>query len=54
VGTMITRVKAKDRDSGANGAIVYELSKNTQQEYGRMFGIKSESGKVGLYVIIFQ
>lgn len=47
-GTVITKVWATDRDIGLNAAIVYEFSKHTAQEYGHLFGIKSESGKIYL------
>jgi hypothetical protein len=39
-------VKARDRDVGQNAAIVYEFSKHTAEEYGHLFGIKSETGKI--------
>jgi len=47
ISSVITKVKAKDRDTGVNAAIIYEFSKHTAQEHGHLFGIKSESGKVG-------
>ena len=46
VGTVVLRLKARDRDTGQNAAIVYEFSKHTAEEYGHLFGIKSETGKI--------
>ena len=48
VGTVILKVRARDRDAGQNAVIVYEFSKHTAQEYGHLFGIKSETGKIYL------
>ena len=48
VGTVIQKVKAKDKDIGPNGAILYEFSRHTVYEYGHLFGIKTESGKIYL------
>ena len=46
VGTTILRVRARDPDAGNNGRIVYQFSRHTQQEYGKMFGINSETGEI--------
>ena len=45
VGTVILKVKAKDKDSGLNAAIVYEFSKHTAQKYGPLVRDQAESGK---------
>lgn len=48
VGTVIVRMRARDKDLGLNGAIIYEFSRHTSYEYGHLFGIKSDSGKIYL------
>ena len=46
VGTVILRLKARDRDVGRNARIVYEFSQHTAEQYGHLFGIKADSGKI--------
>jgi len=46
VGTVILRLKARDRDIGRNARIVYEFSQHTAEQYGHLFGIKADSGKI--------
>ena len=46
VGTVILRLKARDRDIGQNARIIYEFSQHTAEQYGHLFGIKAESGKI--------
>lgn len=46
VGTMIVRMRARDKDLGLNGAIIYEFSRHTSYEYGHLFAIKSDTGKI--------
>ena len=48
VGTVIVRVKARDRDTGLNARIVYEFSQHTAEQYGHLFGIKTENGSLHL------
>ena len=46
MGTVLMRVRARDRDIGDNGRIIYEFSQHTAEQYGHMFGIKAETGKI--------
>jgi len=45
-GTVIARVRARDRDSDLNGAVVYSFSPLTEQRHGHLLGIKPDSGKI--------
>ena len=45
-GTVIARVRARDRDADLNGAVVYSFSPLTQQRHGHLLGIKPDSGKI--------
>ncbi len=47
--TTIIRVKAKDPDESANGDVVYQFSKHTQQSYGHLFAIDSTTGEIYVY-----
>ena len=47
--TTIVRVKAKDPDESANGDVVYQFSKHTQQDYGHLFAIDSSTGEIYIY-----
>ena len=47
--TTIIRVKAKDPDESANGDVVYQFSKHTQQNFGRLFAIDSTTGEIYVY-----
>ena len=42
VGTVIIRLKARDRDIGENARIIYEFSQHTAEQYGHLFGMKAE------------
>lgn len=46
MGTVILRLRARDRDVGQNARIIYEFSQHTAEQYGHLFGIKAESGKI--------
>jgi len=46
VGTVLLRLRARDRDIGRNARIVYEFSQHTAEQYGHLFGIKADSGKI--------
>ena len=46
MGTVIIRLKARDRDIGENARIIYEFSQHTAEQYGHLFGMKAESGKI--------
>jgi len=46
VGTVIVRLRARDRDVGRNARIVYEFSQHTVDQYGHLFGIKADTGKI--------
>lgn len=46
VGTTLLQVKATDRDIGLNGAVIYDFSKHTAHEYGSLFGIEKDSGRI--------
>ena len=48
VNSLILRVKAKDKDIGLNAVIVYEFSESTRLDYGHLFSIKPDSGKIFL------
>jgi len=45
-GTVVARVRARDRDVGLNGAVVYSFSPLTEQRHGHVLGIKPDSGKI--------
>lgn len=47
-GNVLLRVHAIDRDIGSNGMVVYDFSKHTTHEYGHLFGIERNSGKISL------
>lgn len=47
-GTTIINLKATDPDQGANGEVVYSLSKHTRPEVQRFFYVDSISGAVSL------
>lgn len=44
--TMIVQVQATDLDDGPNGKVVYDFSLQTQSNYGHLFGIDGDNGKV--------
>ena len=46
VGTVIIRLKARDRDVGENARILYEFSQHTAEQYGHLFGMKADTGKI--------
>lgn len=45
-GTVVYRMSATDRDSGANGRIRYGFTDETVREHGGTFGIRNDSGKI--------
>jgi len=45
-GTVVARVRARDRDVDLNGAVVYSFSPLTEQRHGHLLGIKPDSGKI--------
>lgn len=47
-GTTIINLKATDPDQGANGKVVYSLSKHTRPEVQRFFDVDSQTGAVSL------
>ncbi len=47
--TTIIRVKARDPDESANGDVVYQFSKHTQQNFGHLFNIDSTTGEIFVY-----
>jgi len=47
-GNVLLRVHAVDRDIGSNGIVVYDFSKHTTHEYGHLFSIERNSGKIFL------
>ena len=47
--TTIIRVKAKDPDESANGDVMYQFSKHTQQSFGHLFAIDSTTGEIYVY-----
>ncbi|XP_040904373.1 protocadherin-12 isoform X2 [Toxotes jaculatrix] len=47
-GTTIINLKATDPDQGANGEVVYSLSKHTRAEVQRLFYVDPQSGAVSL------
>lgn len=47
-GSVVLKVQATDRDFGLNGLVTYHFSRHTLFEYGHLFGIRSESGKIFL------
>lgn len=47
-GTTIINLKATDPDQGANGEVVYSLSKHTRPEVQRFFYVDSQNGAVSL------
>jgi Cadherin domain len=48
VGTVLVTVRATDKDSGLNGAVHYEFSKHSGHDYGMLFVIRPDSGKIVL------
>ena len=46
IGSVITRVRARDPDKGNNGAIQYKFSRHSHQEYGHLFGINGDTGEI--------
>jgi len=48
IGTVLLKVRATDRDSGPNGVVRYDFSKHTTHEYGSLFSIQSDTGKIFL------
>ena len=48
VGTVLLTVEAHDRDEGLNAQVIYYLSTHSAQEFGQMFGVGPESGKLYL------
>lgn len=51
-GTTIFNVKATDPDQGANGEVVYSLSKHTRQEVQRLFFVDPQTGAVSPKAIL--
>lgn len=47
-GTLVTTVKARDFDLGENAAISYRLSIETDEKYGELFGIDTNTGTISL------
>lgn len=45
-GSVVLKVQATDRDFGLNGLMTYHFSRHTLFEYGHLFAIRSESGKI--------
>ena len=48
VGTVLLTVEAHDRDEGLNAQVIYEMSTHSATEFGTMFGVGPESGKLYL------
>jgi len=46
VSTIIYTLTATDRDTGVNGLVRYGFTDETIREYGQMFGIRNDSGKI--------
>ena len=46
VGSILLKVKATDNDAGLNGIVIYDFSKHTAHEYGHLFGIRNDTGKI--------
>ncbi len=46
IGTTVIRVKARDPDQGLNGKVEYSFSRHTEQNYGDIFGIDTETGEI--------
>lgn len=47
-GTVVIEVKATDKDTGENAAVVYQFPRHTNQEYGHLFSIEAVSGLIRL------
>jgi len=45
-GTVVARVRARDRDVDVNGAVAYSFSPLTAQRHGHLLAIKPDSGKI--------
>lgn len=48
VGSVLLKVRATDPDVGLNGHVTYQFSRHTLFEYGHLFGVRAEAGKVFL------
>lgn len=48
VGTSLLQVRATDRDIGKNGQVVYDFSKHTAHEYGSLFTVERDTGRIFL------
>ena len=46
--TVIQKVTAYDPDEGASGRVTYSWGRDTQEDYGALFGIRSSSGEIYL------
>ena len=46
VGTVIATLTATDADRGRNAEISYRLSPETARDFGRIFGVRAETGEV--------
>ncbi len=52
LGSIIKRVRARDRDSGLYGQVLYSFSPRTETTYGHLFGIKNNTGDIFVKGII--
>ena len=48
VGSEVLRVSARDRDLGVNGEIQYRFATRTQENYGDIFNIDNNTGRITL------
>ena len=46
VGTVIATLRADDADTGTNAEISYQLSPETARDFGRVFGVRANSGEL--------
>jgi len=46
VGSVILKLKAQDIDEGVNARVSYSFTKQTEDEFGALFGIMSETGMI--------
>lgn len=46
VGTVVATLRAADADSGPNAELSYELSPETARDFGRVFGVRAETGEL--------
>jgi len=46
IGTVIATLSAEDDDAGSNAEISYRLSPETARDFGRMFGVRPETGEL--------